>query len=171
MPVTILAISGPGGVGKTSVAFEASLILRAAGIAHALIDTDELDRVYPVPDDLPSFAEGNLAALWRQFAGRGVTHLILVGVVLDTDDELEGVRRAIPDACVVPVRLMASPATLVDRVGRREIGSGRAAQLERTAARAEQMRVRDGAGVKTIDTDGMTVEAIAREALRAAGWQ
>lgn len=78
-----LVVSGPAGVGKSSVAFEVSLQLQAIGAAHALIDTDELDRIYPVPDDLPALTERNLAAVWQGFAERGVQRLILVGVHLD----------------------------------------------------------------------------------------
>jgi adenylylsulfate kinase-like enzyme len=39
---TIL-ITGPVGSGKTTVAIEASALLEAARIVHALVDTDELD--------------------------------------------------------------------------------------------------------------------------------
>ena len=45
----VLVISGPGGVGKSTVAFEASQQLQAQGVDHALVDTDELDRIFPVP--------------------------------------------------------------------------------------------------------------------------
>lgn len=79
----VLVISGPAGVGKSAVAFEMTLQLRAAAIPHALVDTDELDRIYPVPDDLPSITERNLAAVWETFSERGIDKLILVGVYPD----------------------------------------------------------------------------------------
>lgn len=47
MGTHVLVISCPAGVGKSSVAHEISLQLQAAKIDHALIDTDELDRMFP----------------------------------------------------------------------------------------------------------------------------
>jgi molybdopterin-guanine dinucleotide biosynthesis protein len=41
--IEVLVISGPAAVGKTSVTNELSAQLRAADIAHAVIDTDALD--------------------------------------------------------------------------------------------------------------------------------
>ena len=49
--VPTILITGPVGSGKTTVAIEASAQLEAAGIAHALVDTDELDRIFPAPPD------------------------------------------------------------------------------------------------------------------------
>lgn len=40
-PVEILVISGPVGVGKSATAYEVSHQLQAAGIGHALLDSDE----------------------------------------------------------------------------------------------------------------------------------
>jgi adenylylsulfate kinase-like enzyme len=42
----VLVIAGPAGVGKTCTANEVSQQLRAAGVAHAVVDTDALDDVY-----------------------------------------------------------------------------------------------------------------------------
>jgi hypothetical protein len=94
----VLVISGPAGVGKSSVAFEASRQLQVAGIEHALIDTDELDHIYPVPDDLPKVTEQNLMATWRTFSARGAQRLILVGVYLVRPSELGWIARAVPNA-------------------------------------------------------------------------
>lgn len=60
----VLLICGAAGVGKSSVAREISLQLERSGVPHALIDTDELDRIYPVPGDLPAVTERNLWAVW-----------------------------------------------------------------------------------------------------------
>jgi len=75
----VLVIAGPAGVGKSSVAFEISLQLQSSGIAHALIDTDELDRIFPVPSDLPLVTEQNLTAVLQTYRQRGVRRLILAG--------------------------------------------------------------------------------------------
>jgi hypothetical protein len=160
-----LVVSGPAGVGKSSVAFEVSLQLQAIGTAHALIDTDELDRIYPVPDDLPALTERNLSAVWQGFAERGVRRLILVGVHLDRTVELNWVARAVPGARFTIIRLEASEPTLRRRVNRREIGSGAAAQWERTR-RQVGLFVRDlPTDVHLINTDQASVVDIAHRIL------
>jgi Mrp family chromosome partitioning ATPase len=161
----ILVISGPAGVGKSTTAFEVSHQLQAAGVDHVLIDTDELDRIYPVPDDLSDVTERNLAAMWRTFAERGACRLILVGVYLDRPSELDWVRRAIPDAAITCVRLAASDATLVDRVDRREIGSDRAGQLERTRRQVAEIDADRRDDLMRVTTDGLAVELIAGQIL------
>lgn len=161
----ILVISGPAGVGKSTTAFEVSHQLQAATVDHVLIDTDELDRIYPVPDDLSDVTERNLAAMWRTFAERGSRRLILVGVYLDRPSELDWVRRAIPEAAITCVRLAASDATLVDRVDRREIGSDRAGQLERTRRQVAAMDADRRDDLILVTTDGLAVEVIARQIL------
>jgi hypothetical protein len=161
----ILVISGPAGVGKSTTAFEVSHQLQAAGVDHVLIDTDELDRIYPVPDDLAAVTERNLASMWGTFAARGARRLILVGVYLDRPTQLDWVRRAISDAAITCVRLAASDATLVDRVDRREIGSDRAGQLERTRRQVAAMDADRREGVTVIVTDGLAVEENARRIL------
>jgi Mrp family chromosome partitioning ATPase len=161
----VLVISGPAGVGKSTTAFEVSHQLQAADVDHVLIDTDELDRIYPVPGDLSDVTERNLAAMWGTFAARGARRLILVGVYLDRPTELDWVRPAIPDAAITCVRLAASDATLVDRVDRREIGSDRAGQLERTRRQVAAIDADQRDGVTVIVTDGLAVEDIARRIL------
>ena len=97
-----------------------------------MIDTDELDHIYPIPADLPRITERNLYAVWKTFSERGADRLILVGVHLDRPSELAWIARAIPDARFTLIRLIASEATLQDRVSSREVGSGMEAQMERT---------------------------------------
>ena len=162
----VLVISGPAGVGKSATAFEVSHRLRVAGVDHVLIDTDELDRIYPVPDDLSAVTERNLAAMWRTFASRGARRLILVGVFLDRVAELEWVRRAIPDAQFTCLRLIASDATLEERIDRRELGSDRDDQIARTRRQVQQIDADRRAGITRIATDGLNVSDIAAQILK-----
>lgn len=46
----LLLITGPAGVGKSTLCWEMSAQLAAIEAAHAVIESDELDRVYPRPD-------------------------------------------------------------------------------------------------------------------------
>ncbi len=43
-PVQVLLLSGPAGVGKSTLGWEIAAPLRRLGIAHVLLDSDELDR-------------------------------------------------------------------------------------------------------------------------------
>jgi hypothetical protein len=123
-PVDVLVISGPVGVGKSTTAYEVSNQLQAAGIGHALLDSDELDRLFPMPAYQVELSEQNLRAVWSSFAERGTTRLVLVGVFIDVEAELDWLRRSIPGARWIVVLLLASEETLGERLSRREIGSG-----------------------------------------------
>lgn len=159
-PVEVLAISGAAGVGKTSVAIEVSLQLQRRDVPHALIDTDELDRIHPVPADQAALTEESLSAVWHGFARRGCTRLILAGVWLHRPSELVWIVRAVPGARVSSVMLMAPDATIDERVRRREIGSAAEEQLERSLRHARLMEA-EADGVTRLETDGLTVTQVA----------
>lgn len=138
-------ICGAAGVGKSTVAWEIGSQLQVAEVRHALIDTDELDRVFPQPQSLPelvALSSRNLAALWESFAALGHSRLILSGVMLDLDSDLAWIRASIGNADYTVVRLVASDETLRQRVGAREIGSGRVEQTKRTLTQAKVLRDR-----------------------------
>jgi hypothetical protein len=166
----VVLISGAAGVGKSSTAWEMSFQLQAAGVPHALIDTDELDRVFPVPDDLYRLTERNLAAVWQGFREMGTSRLIVVGVGVHEPSELAWLGRAIPDAHFTLVRLAASYATLADRIERREIGSDLEGQLARTRRQLRKLDRERRPGVRVIPTDGASIRDTAAEIIRLTGW-
>lgn len=166
----VLVVSGPAGVGKSSTAFEASRLLAAANVDHALIDTDELDRLVPPPPDLASLTERNLGAVWAGFRERGARRLIVVGVFLDRATELAWVRRAVGGSRYTVVRLRASEETLAERVRRREIGAGADDQMSRTLAQHRSMEDEGRADLQVVATEGRSVGEVAREVLRCSGW-
>src|SRR5687768_18607773 len=76
----VLLITGPAGVGKSTLSWEMSSQLAAAQVAHAVIETDELDRVFPRPnaEELDRIQPGttdvssiNLAANWSTYRDLG----------------------------------------------------------------------------------------------------
>ena len=166
--VEVVLIVGPAGVGKTSVANELSLQLRAAGVAHAVVDTDALDDVFPVPQEQWRLTERHLAAVWRSYRELGTARLILTGVRLHESDERAWIRRATGPERLTVIRLDASDATLESRVQRREIGSGGEAQLERTRLQAGEPRAAEGVAV--IETDDRPVAEIAAQIATQLGW-
>ena len=167
----VILITGPVGVGKTTVAFEVSALLEAAGVAHAVVDMDALRSCHPAPPgDRFNEALGlrNLAAIWPNFRAAGAGRVLLADVV-ESRDELPRYREAIPGAAITVVRLCASLETLTARVRRRESGALLAWHLERTAELAAQME-RDQLEDFAVETDGRAVAEVAREILERCGW-
>jgi hypothetical protein len=82
----ILLISGPAGVGKSTLSHELGAQLREAGVSHVILDCDELDRAWPLtPPQQEAPCRTNLAAFWANASALGHTRLILVGVFVDPD--------------------------------------------------------------------------------------
>lgn len=168
-----LLITGPGGVGKTTVAFEMSRQLEAAVIGHALLDLDELDRIYPAPQGDPHkthLTGRNLAAVWANLRDAGAPRLILTMVATSPDYELPHIQQAVPEASIIMVRLHASEEILLERVRRREIGSGREHQLRRTVEQMHLMARESPDRSLLVDTSGRSVADVALEILQRAGW-
>lgn len=169
--VPVMIITGPVGVGKTTVAAEVSALLDRAAIAHAFVDVDSLRWCYLPPPRDPfnvTIAMRNLTAVWANFRAAGAERLVLADVV-ESRDELARYRAAVPGAAILVVRLRASVETLTGRVRRRELGAGLAWHLHRAAELAAQME-RDRVEDIAVATDGRSVLEIAREVVQRSGW-
>jgi hypothetical protein len=138
MGVPVLLITGPVGVGKTTVAFEIMEVLERRGISHAFFDLDGLTYVYPKPpaDRFGErFALDALGLLFPRLQHQGVERLILARVLWERES-LDLYRRAIPNAEITVARLTAPLAVIEARIRRREAGSavdwyvGRARELD-----------------------------------------
>jgi hypothetical protein len=154
-------------------------VLAQAGIAHAAIESDELDRVFPKPgaEELAPLAPGardvsqlNLAALWGTYRALGHSRLIMSGVMLHVGFDKRWILAAIPDARITVVRLRGSEASLRERLDRRETGVGRGDQIERSLRQAKRMAGEDAAAFLVFDTDGRTPAELAGEVLAKSGW-
>jgi len=166
--VPVLIITGPVGVGKTTVAFTVSELLEQIGIAHAYVDLDTLRWHYPrPPDDYFSIrlAMKNLAAIWTNYQEYAASRLIVADVI-EARDELDRYRAAIPGAELFVIRLRASLEILAQRVRQRESGSGLEWHLARIpvlAALMDRNQVED----QLVETDNRPVIQIAKEILAA----
>ncbi|MCI0156880.1 AAA family ATPase [Leifsonia shinshuensis] len=165
----LIVIGGRSGSGKTSVAAEASRILAEAGIRHAVIEGDNLDRAFPEPwRDGIDLAERNLAAMWRNYRAVGYTRLIFTNTVsvlqLPTLTESLGT-----NVRSFGVLLTASDETAADRLACREIGTGLDEHIARSSAAAALLD--SASSAYRIATDHRSVHDIAGEVLRASGWQ
>lgn len=177
--VHILLITGPAGIGKSTLCWEIGAKLAAAQIAHAIIETDELDRVYPRPsaDELERLRPGtvdvstiNLATIWSTYRALGHSRLIMSGVMMHPGFDRRWILAAIPGAEITVVRLQASEETLTERLSRREIGFGAEEQLQRSLRQARRMADENREGLLVIPTDGKGPAELAETILREIGW-
>jgi AAA domain len=169
--VHILVLSGPTGVGKSTLSWEISAQLRQVGIAHVVLDSDELDRVWPLSAaERQALNQANLSAFWASASALGNSRLILAGVFLNFDADRAWIDPAIPDALVTRIVLDASDDELEQRVRAREIGSGTDDQLSRTLTQARLSRRRNSGSPDVLNTTGTAVADIASQAIQRAGW-
>jgi hypothetical protein len=99
-PVPVLVITGPVGAGKSTIANEASWLLRQADVPHALVDLDQIEQCWPIPGDDPGnerVSHRNLARMWSNFRQAGADRPILVRV-LEARSLLRRVTEAVPGA-------------------------------------------------------------------------
>jgi ribose 1,5-bisphosphokinase PhnN len=178
--VRILLITGPAGVGKSTLCWEISAQLAAKQVAHAVIETDELDRVFPRPrpEDLERLRLGaadvcgiNLAALWSTYRTLGHSRLIMSGVMVHLDFDRRWILAAIPGARVTAIRMTATEPTILARLAQREIGSGAEEQAQRSLRQARRMASEDTEGVFVVPTDGKMPDELAQIILREVGWR
>jgi len=132
-PVPVIALSGPVGVGKTTVGEALAEMLGRQGIPHLFVDQDRLTDIWPRSPGDP-FAESlgreNLRALWRHARSCGARCLI-VPRVLESAQAAAGIADAVPGAVLTVVRLEAPYAVLAQRLSGRERGEALAWHLAR----------------------------------------
>ncbi|HEV2107800.1 MAG TPA: hypothetical protein VGR16_06015 [Thermomicrobiales bacterium] len=170
-PVPVMVVTGPVGVGKTTVAVAISELLDRVDMAHAMVDVDHLRWCYPAPAHDRFQTElglRNLAAVWTNYRDEGAERLILADVVEESAD-IAGYREAIPGAAVLVVRLRASLPTIERRLAGRETGAGLEWHQQRAAeltALMERNQVED----LLIDTEEKSAFADAQEVVTRAHW-
>jgi chloramphenicol 3-O-phosphotransferase len=169
--IPVLVITGPVGVGKSTVSQALSDVLSDLGIAHGVVELDAIRHCHPSPPgDRFHMAMGfrNLAAVAANYRAAGAKRLVLVDIV-ETRDQTRDYRRAIPGAEVRVVGLRGSIDTIQVRLESREAGADLAWHRRRAAELIEQWRAQPVEDL-TVDTDGRTPLDIAREILLKCGW-
>lgn len=169
-PIPVLLLTGPVGVGKSTVASEAARLLRDAAVPHALVDLAGIGTCWPAPaDDLwnERLTHRNLACMWSNFQRAGADRLILARV-LEHRSLLRPILEAVPGTAVTVVRLQAPLAVLQARIRARQ-ASDPGWFLEAAAHTAqvlERARVED----HLVDTADRPAGEVAEEVLRLVGW-
>ncbi len=166
----VILLTGQSGVGKTITAYEITAILKMRAIKHALIDTDELDRIYPSPTNDAKLSENNLRYIWEGFADLGCDKLILCAVLAEAEGGPDWIKRALPEDFEIRMfRLKASHSAVMDRLKKREVGSLLEQHLE-SSSRAEALIAEKNADIPVIETTDKSVNEVAHEVLLQAGW-
>jgi hypothetical protein len=168
MPTKVIILSGSMGCGKTTVLGEASDVLSTYHISHACVDLDAIGTVLIPENSAADLVQRNLADIYANFVGAGVSRLLLAEAV-ETRRELDELRHAMPDAEIVVCRLTADLATMESRLRVREPGMNQA----KFVARAHELQqILDVAQLEhfTVVNDERSVTDVAHEVLRRAGW-
>ncbi len=161
--VPVIALSGPVGVGKTTVMMAVGDLLQEAGVAHALADRDALSEIWPRSPGDPfaaALAVANLGQLWRHARCAGARCLIVAGV-LETASDAAALAEVVPGAQVQVVQLTAPPDVLADRLRQRESGAGLDWHLQRAAVLAKQLAL-SGPPALVVDATASVARVAAR---------
>ena len=170
----VLLIGGRAGVGKSTVGWEVSALLRADGVPHAVIEGDFMGQVHPAPEGDPhrtKIVERNLAAVWANFAELSHRRLIYTNT-LSVMPAMTGVfQRAMgADVRMVRVLLTASDRTVSERLVHRERGSELEHELRSSLHKARLLDEQVPPDTVRVASDGRDVVDIAREVVAATGW-
>ncbi|HZX03437.1 AAA family ATPase, partial [Kribbella sp.] len=163
-----LVLSGPPGVGKTTVGWRVFDRCIDLELAPAFADLDLLGAAWPPPADDPHQSRlkaTNLAVIWSNYRAAGHRRLVIAGVV-----ETAAERHLLEAAVGGPVaicRLDASDFQLAERIRHRGRESGDS--LDHLVRRASELSVQlatDDISDYTISTADRTIDAVADEVIR-----
>jgi hypothetical protein len=164
----VLVLNGSPGSGKSTIANAIAEHLRRMDIAHAVIDVDEVRRIYPELDS--SFGWKNLHAIWPNYAA--ISNLkVILPVCIDGKKDLEALRNAMPHKQITICELVASESTLKDRVTRREPNEYWQSKLRNLVDKHIGKDSADKFGDFRVKTDDKSTDDTAQEILEHLGWK
>ena len=166
----VVLITGPTGVGKSTIGFRFYLSCLSAGLTAGYVDLGQLGFMQPAdrsdPDNQRLKAR-NMAAIWRNYEAAGAGQLVAVGAIGDRAD-LQLYAEELAGADLTVVRLRADRTELRQRIMSRGAGgswtepgdrlTGQSsrflAHVADRAARDAEARDRSETGDLVIDTTG-----------------
>lgn len=170
----VLLLGGRAGVGKTTVAWEVSVLLRTASVPHAVVEGDFMGQIHPAPAGDPrrtEMTERNLTAVWGNFAERGCRRLVYTNTASVLPEATGMFERAMgPAVRITRVLLTATDATARTRLTGRERGSELEHELAAGLRNARLPDQRSAPGTVRVATDGRSVVDLARAVVAATGW-
>ncbi|MET9822383.1 MULTISPECIES: hypothetical protein [Streptomyces] len=169
----LLLLGGGSGVGKSTVGWEVSALLRDAGTAHCLIEGDCMDQIHPAPGGDPhrtAITERNIAAVWANYAALGQRRLIYTNTVSILEAPMIGRAMGGDEVRVTCVLLTAEEATVRRRLAGRETGSQLGVHIERSLRTGRRLAEEAPVGTVRVPTDGRAVPDIAAQVVRLTAW-
>ena len=169
--VPVLYVTGPVGVGKSTVVRRPVACSPDRGVAYAAVDTEWLGDSWPRPAEDPWNGRvlfENLRWVWGNFRRAGAARLICAGVVTDRS-VLSYVAEAIPGAELTVVRLRAPISVIEDRLRARE-PAGALGWYIRFAHELNQAMESVGLDDHIVDNVDVSVTDVAEDILNRVGW-
>jgi chloramphenicol 3-O-phosphotransferase len=168
--IPVAVVTGPVGVGKSTVLQAADALLVEAGVRHATVELEDIARFWPArPGERGNadIAYRNLASVWANYSAAGADRLLL-GLLLEQRSDLLPVYEAIPGAEITVVRLHAPLPLIEERLRLRE---KTVSEAELNAARWWVSRL-EGSLVADhlVDNSQRSPREVAADVLRAIGW-
>ena len=166
--IEVLVLNGSPGSGKSTLANAISEQLRQMDIAHAVIDVDELGRIFPELGS--SLGWSNLRAIWPNYAAMS-TLKVIIPVCIDSKQDLEVLRNAAPSKEFIICELVANESTLKDRVTKREPNEYWQGKLRTLVDRHISKDLSDKFADFRVRTDDKSIDDTVREILEYLGWK
>jgi energy-coupling factor transporter ATP-binding protein EcfA2 len=164
----VLVLNGSPGSGKSTLANAIAEHLRRMDIAHAVIDVDEVGRIYPELGS--SFGWNNLRAMWPNYAA--ISNLkVILPVCIDSKEDLDALRNATPCKEITICELVANESTLKDRVTRREPNEYWQNKLRNLVDKHISKDSAEKFGDFRLKTDDKSIDDAAQEILERLGWK
>ena len=136
-------------------------------VAHAVIEVDELGRIFPERGS--SFEWSNLRALWPNYAATPNLRVILP-VCIDRKRDLEALRDATPSREFIVCELVANESTLKHRVTEREPNEYWQRKLRTLVDKYVEKNMSDRPADFRVTTDDKSIDDSVREILEYLGW-
>jgi DNA polymerase III delta prime subunit len=182
----VLLLTGPTGVGKSTIGFQFYLDCLNAGFVAGYVDLGQIGFLRPGGASDPrdqSLGARNLAAIWRTYRSAGASRLVVTGHI-DSEAEFQCYARELPGAQIALCRLRAEREELTRRILSRGAGGswpepgdslrGQPAGFLRAVANRvwgqEAARGQAWLGGLSLDTDGHTPREAASLLASATGW-
>jgi hypothetical protein len=157
--VDVLLIGGRAGVGKSTLGWAVSELLREANVAHVHLEGDLLDSYHlggTADPGLSEMTERNLRSIWANYAALRLHRLIYVNTVSVLEPGL--VVRGLGGSVRVTSVLLTAADDVVDaRLAGREHGNSLQSHRERSRRQARNLEQQAGDDVTRMVTDGRSV--------------
>ncbi|MBL7257483.1 hypothetical protein [Paractinoplanes lichenicola] len=166
--VDVLVLHGSPGSGKSTLARALSETLAQAGVAHGVVDLDDLSIVYPYAGR--QFPRDNLRAVWPNYQAVAPDMKLIIPLVFADEAEVGLTRDAVPGARFIICETTAPVEVLKRRVTEREPTDEWRERLRGLIdlfhSRDDRERIRHF----LVSTHPVPVEESVREILDKAGW-